>query len=811
MSLLFGGGGSKAKPQFTGLDVQTSTTTVAITQSWGYGRQAPNIIWQDDFQSHKQKQSSGKGGGGGGTSYTYSASFIAAVGWGVFSGCDRVWKDQSKETDFTKLGFVLFSGAIPQAPWGYLTANHPDKALGYPGLGYFAVANYDLAQSNVFPQHSFLMRRPLYNTAPGGVGDADVALVIDDFLNSTKNGVLIGEGALDTASLMSGADATTTGDNAFQTYCTAMGFGFSPELEDQESALDIMDRWTAIFNTGIIWTGYSLKFLPYGPDTITANGVTYLPNFVSRYTLTDDDYIFAEGTDPVTPSRMSPQDVKNSLNMEIKNRNNEYNTEPAPWQDQGLIDEFGPIPDSMYTAHEIKEPAIGAVCAALMGQRNAYQRNEFDFDLPVAFMLLEPGDIVTLNDPAFGPKEAMLRDIEEQDDDSLQIVAKEFNGTVASAGTVQVGGVTNNPIDTGVTASPVNTPMLFQPPPSLTNNSPQVWAAVSGGNPHDTTADPNWGGCDVYLSTDGGASYNKVGTVDNAARMGYLNAGLAAYGSANPDIVNTLKVNVAESAAQFDNATAADAAAGVTLCRIAPDGLNVQEFLSYQNSTLNATDVYWFDHLYRGMYGSTAGAHGSGAQFARLDNGSVFKYTFPLALIGSTIHVKFVSFNIFGNGYEDISTVTDYTITIADLGYGIPVTVPDGTTPTDGDGLVYDGTTGTWVPGGALRLYAGVDGKPTAGQELFDIEMFGDEVFITGFPSNLGSCDVAPTADAVFPIKKNGTTVGNMKILAGATAATWTLASGLTFAQGDRMSFYAPVAQDATLSGVSYTFIGKRT
>jgi hypothetical protein len=56
-----------------------------------------------------------------------------------------------------------------------------------------------------------------------------------------------------------------------------MGFGFSPLLDSQEPGLDILKRWTMIFNTALVWTGYSLFFSPYGAETVTANGVTYRP------------------------------------------------------------------------------------------------------------------------------------------------------------------------------------------------------------------------------------------------------------------------------------------------------------------------------------------------------------------------------------------------------------------------------------------------------------------------------------------------------------------------------------------------------
>jgi hypothetical protein len=41
---------------------------------------------------------------------------------------------------------------------------------------------------------------------------------------------------------------------------------------------------------------------------------------------------------------------------------------------------------------------------------------------------------------------------------------------------------------------------------------------------------------------------------------------------------------------------------------------------------------------------------------------------------------------------------------------------------------------------GVIRLYGELDGKPTASQILFDIEMIGDESFLAAFSGSLGSC-----------------------------------------------------------------------
>jgi hypothetical protein len=884
---IFGGGKrSKVKPQYTGLATQTSTTTVPVTIGLGLNRAAPNIVWQGDFQSHKQTQKTGKGGGRTVTGYTYSGSFELAIGWGPVTAIRNVWKDQSK-VSLASLGMTLIAGNVPQAPWGYLASAHPSEALGYSGIALAVVPNYDLGSSNTLGQHAFEVEWPLLNTAPGGTGDADPAQCVDMLLNSNLYGALMGQPSFPLENVFSTGAATTTGDAAFQTYCKALGLGMSPLLDSQESCNSILERWATLFNTMLCWTGYSLQFLPYGSETTTANGVTYLPDTSAKFAFADNDFL-ANGTDdPIILRRKAPADAFNIISLEITARANDYNTEPVEWHDQGLIDVYGMNPQSSTQAHEICERAVAVTCAQLLGQRTAYVRNEFEFVVSYAKLQLTVGTIGTVTDPRLGTVNVMITNIEEQGDSQdkgsagFRITAEEYADSLGALGTAPSQGVTNTPVNTGIAAAAVNTPLIFEPPSTLAGATAQVWFAVSAGP--GGTFDPNWGGCFVWLSSDN-VTYQQVGTIETPARMGVLGGTLASYGGANPDTTHNVAVDLSESAGTLTGVTAADAAAFVTLSVIKDAGGSL-EFLSYRDATLTSTYHYTLGgQLYRGLYGTAAAGHVAGAQFARLDE-NIFKFDLPAAWIGKTIYAKFQSFNSFGAGVQDISACTAYSYTPAGTGFGggtggVPTTPTtptvsaqsgfnfvtwtanpasdnivrydicraagsgasfgtatligssSGTSYTDGTvvaGSAYTyfvvavnavgsstASTGTSITSAAnalavLRLYGATDGRqPDPGEVLFEIEMLGGETFPAGFTSNLGGCDVAPTGSITCTVFKNGSSVGSMNIAAGATAATWTLASPLSFAAGDKMKFTAPATQDATLSGLYYTFAGGR-
>ncbi|HET6377933.1 MAG TPA: phage tail protein [Methylocella sp.] len=191
-------------------------------------------------------------------------------------------------------------------------------------------------------------------------------------------------------------------------------------------------------------------------------------------------------------------------------------------------------------------------------------------------------------------------------------------------------------------------------------------------------ADPNWGGAYVWISTDN-ATYGLAGTVSGPARQGFLTANLPAPSGGNPDTVNILAVDLKESGGTLASASAADAASGLTLC------IAGGELLSYTNAALTGTNAYNLTSLYRGLYGTAAASHSSGAPFARLD-GSVFKYDLPPDYVGRTIYLKFQSFNIFGQSVEDLSECTAYSYT--PNGTGLPLG-PVGTALAAGTDLDY--------------------------------------------------------------------------------------------------------------------------
>lgn len=665
MSFFFGGGGNKVKPQYTGLQLQTSSSSMAFSLLWGANRLGPNLIWYGDFKTHKKKQKSGKGmGAPKQTTYTYSASLMLALCEGAINSVPRVFRDQEKITSISSIGFSLFTGTIPQAAWGYLVSAHPTEALDYPGVAYLAAANYDLGQSASLPNHSFEVFGRQWSTAKDGSDDADPSTVIDEFLTSNQFGVGMPSSVVDYNSLYSGPNAMTTGDSAYQTYCAAQSFGISPVLAEQKEAAASLDQWTKITNTAIVWTGYILKFIPFDLNPIDGNGYKYRPNVIPVYVLDDDDYV-SQTEDPIKISRVDPADAYNALKLTINNRENEYNEAPIEWKDQGLIDQFGFRPAATFAAPEICRLNMGAKVASILGKQYAYKRNEATFLLGPSACLIEPMDLLQAIDPKLGSVLLQVTKVEEDDDYNFQITADQVFAETSGAVGYTPQGIANTPTNTNAPPGPVNTPIIFDVPANLSNGIPEVWAAVSGGN--NTLYNQYWGGALVYVSADGGTSFQNIGTVDSPARQGKLTANLPAYATANPDTVNTLAVTLAMSNGELQSVTSSEASRGDTLCYI---GGSTPEFLNFEDATLTGAATYDLDDLYRGQYQTAGSMHSTNDPFARLDE-NIFKYQLPQDYIGQGLKFKFQSFNVWGNAFEDLSSVTVYDYTPTGLGFAI--------------------------------------------------------------------------------------------------------------------------------------------
>lgn len=621
------------------ISVQSATMGKPIALGWGRGRLSCNLIWYNGFKaiSHTTKSGGGKGmGGSSNTTYTYTASVIMALCEGTVSSISTVYRDTSVFSSLAAAGLSLANGSATQPVWGYLTSRFPSEALAYSGIAYVYAQDYALSDSATLPNHSFEVNFALQG--PGGVPDANPKDIITDFLTSTAHGVPgWGSGLL--------GDLTDYGN-----YCLANNLLLSPVLDSQQRASSTIEEWLTATNSAAFWSEGVLKIRPYGDAAATGNGVTWTPDLSPEYDLTENDFQ-ADPDGAVKLDIKDQSDAYNVVQFEFFDRSHQYNAAIATAQDLSNIIDFGQRKQDQVTVHAICDAAIAQKAVQLYLQRVLYVRETYTFRLPWSFVLLEPMDLVTLTTSAdelqLNRQLVRIIEIEEDEDGLLTFTAEGVDAGVAGAAQYASHSGDGYIGNTDIAPGSVSSPALFVPPVGLTGFDPEVWCAVAS-----TSA--TWGGCEVWVSADG-TNYSRAGRIDGPARYGVLAAALPSHD--DPDNASTLSVNLATSLGALDGGTAAEMNAAATLAII--DG----ELISYQNATLTGAYAYNLSPLRRGLNGTAPAAHASGATFIRLDD-AIFKLNYASLNIGETIWVKFPSFNLWGKGLQDLSTVSAYSITV---------------------------------------------------------------------------------------------------------------------------------------------------
>ena len=658
MGALLGGNANTQITKYSGLQVQTTSSSVPVPIVYGANVLTPNCFWYENFQSHSA--SGAKGGKAGAAGYYYTAALMIGLAEGQISGIGNVWQSSSTATTLADLGLSLFTGASPQSVWSYLASAFPTQALNYPGVSYVASSNFNLGSSASIGDNMFEVHGVLYGTGSNGI-DADPAQVISDFLSNPQYGVGFPAASIDATALYANA-----GDSSYQTYCWANNLAISPVLNMVETASTVLSRWLQLTNSTAVWTGGLLRIIPYGDMPVTGGSATvqktWTPQVTPIYDLSDEDFLHTSGEDPILITRSDPYSAYNEQAIEIQARSDAYATGPIVAFDQSSINRIGLRIGSMITAHEICDIEVAQTAVQLILQRGLYIRNTYVFKLSMEFCLLDPMDLVTLTDPALGLNRTVVRivEIDEDADGALTVTAEEFPQGVATATQYATQPKSNGVPNTGITPNAVNPPLILEPPPAITGDVDQLWLGVSPQN-----GDPNWGGCVVWASLDG-TSYSQIARINSPAMQGVLSAALPAYSGANPDVTDSLRIDLTECLGALFSTTAASASSDVTLCYV--DG----EYLTYTTATLTAASKYNLAGLYRALGGSGATAHASGAAFCLLDS-AIYQYDLPQAQIGQTVYLKFQSYNIFGSAAQELSTCAAYTHSIQGVGSIGPV------------------------------------------------------------------------------------------------------------------------------------------
>lgn len=663
--------------------------------------------------------------------------------------------------------------------------------ITYPEFSGFGMVNWNMQSANVLPNFDM---EPYALFGYGQHQDVNPADIIIDLicsgsydalgasatwnhglgLSSYNSGTArsysrFGGILADEPNLWGGASpgaGTNLGLNTVRNYCQANGLAISDVLDAQDTPARYLEDLCDIANCAPVWDGVELDFIPYSEVSFYGNGASYVAPTASGpiFTLTAKNFLVGDNEPPVTVQRARAQDNYNSLPIEFTDRSNMYNVNSVTVSDAMDITTQGPMPGASKSYHWIKDSGTATQVGQVLLKRNLMvKRRTYKFKLPASWGLLRLMDLILLNEPSLGaaPVPVRLTKITENPDFSLECEAEPFiYGASAPVIPAAVGSTTppnNQPVDSSVDPGSVNAPIIFEAIPAI-SSSPQIWFALSGSAQY-------YGGCHVWLSTDGGSTYNMVGTAGGSNTMGLVYS--ANYPShADPDGTDTLNVDLTESLGSLTSFTNAQRDLFQSLCLLTPGGtvtlstgqtLTIPyELIAYATANLSSANKYALPPtIRRGVFGTSIAAHNIGQSFSYLNDGFIFKLNMPQSWVGQTLYFKFTAFNIYGLQEQQLSSVTAYPFTPTGL-VGWSWT-PNGTAGSGGSGT---GPTTTPTPTGSNQLpevIGFVIASGTAGTNVGPMLAASRAGAVTKCVVTVKASD--PSTNLTFRIKQNGADV----------------------------------------------------
>lgn len=557
-----------------------------------------------------------------------------------------------------QLDISLANGDMGQTAPAWMTASHPTKALGYPGLAYVHGQAYQLGSGAQVENHSFEVQGAGAYRYGSGQPDCNPWEFAAGVMSNGRYGARM--------------PADTIDSEAAIAYVAAAGLLMSPLLTEQVRAGDFIAELCRFTNCAPVWSFDRLRIVPYGDTTITGNSVTYTPNVTPLYDLDDDHWLQEGADDPLTWQIKEPSDRYNHVRVEFCDRANYYNKTIAEAKDDADIAVNGQRSMDTINAPWICDAAVAAQVARIIQQRSLNITGTGTIKLPWAYCLLECMDLITITDPGLGFDHLPVRitSIGEDEDGTLSVEVEDWPLGSAQATRYPNQVAAGYLHDYNVSPGSVQPPVIFELPGALTQNGLEIGVAATG-------LGATWGGFRLWVSLDG-LNYKQAAVNYGGSRCGTLTAAASAgemvpfdggllyggtpYGALTaPDGVDGT-VAVVLLRGTLTSGTAADAAALATLCYI---GGASPEFIAYETATLTSALHYSLaGSMVRGAYGTPAAPHASGAPFVRVDDAIATSGVLDLGYVGRTIHLKLTSFNFYGVAEESLADVPAYTYTV---------------------------------------------------------------------------------------------------------------------------------------------------
>lgn len=573
-------------PRLSDATVQSSALGAAIPLVYGRARVAGNVLWSSGLKERRMEttQGGGKGGGPSTTSVEFSYSASVAVGLSArpIIRIERIWADGKLLRDATDgllapVTIRVYTGEEVQAPDPLLQAVEGiADTPPFRGLAYAVLEDLELGEfANRIPNLSF-------------------EVVADE--PATAGTILI-----DLAARAGLAEASAPGvDETVDGLVVARPGELRRAMEAVAAAFPV----TAGEGTG------ALVFRPPGSGT-------------QRGVAESDLGAVPEGErDRRRFDVERQQGADLPLEFELGYRDPSRDYQPAL---QRARRQLGHTNRRESLSSPLVLTAERAKTQADHLLARAWQRQErHRLKLPLDFAELEPGDRVlyTLDDRLVD----LL--IEEMEIASGHIT---LAGSPLTAFAALADGADTGLFPPPQLIAPGDSVFEFLEPPGIGRDPsrPNAFIAASG-------ASAGWRGAGLFVSRDGGASFDAFANAPAPAVVGTTTTALPAGPTAAWDEGSTVDVALLRS----DTALESRAALGVL------NGANTavigEEVVQFREADLQGDGSYRLSGLLRGRSGTEAavGAHGTAERFVLLDGGALVPAAPPMEIIGQQLLVK---------------------------------------------------------------------------------------------------------------------------------------------------------------------------
>ena len=484
--------------------------------------------------------------------------------------------------------------------------------------------------------------------------------------------------------------------------CRAFGLWGSLAMTSQAAGSDWLKTLFAAADAAPIYLGNKLYSIPYSEVSAAGNGALYTSPTASGPVANliagsgQSPYgDFIEGGEPEIET-VDRIDLPNVLQLQIICRENNYNQLSVTQSESASLSLYGMRKADPVVMNCVQDALVARMLLGIMVRRQQYGGDTWKFTLSPRWMLLSPMDLVTLTDgltSVFGVP-VRITSMEEQDDLSMVCEAEPFIYGMCAPTPYTTTSPSPNGLNTGTSAGDITELIIFEPVPELCaqQNQGQIWCVIG------SNAD-NYGGCQVYVSTDGGSSYDPAGEpIMGTAAMGVLSAPWPA--DTDPDTTNNLFLDMSPTAQPINSITALQRDQFVLPCIVTGSDLTIKnlgtavaafskpsfsnlgtpvaapslawnyELMAYNDAVLTGANAYELmatgagNELRRSVYGAPGSGilHSEGEKFAVLNPNSlgIFKINLPSQWIGVPLYFKFLSFNTFGSALQSLGDVPAY-------------------------------------------------------------------------------------------------------------------------------------------------------